>query len=48
MEAAIKIIEAVMPLIVEIVKQHHADKTPEDQKRVVESLVNSALTKVGG
>lgn len=43
MQIAIKLIAALLPLILEIIKNNHPDKSSDDHKQIAQDLFNSAL-----
>jgi hypothetical protein len=43
MDIAIKLITALMPLLLEIIKYHHPDKSRDDQKQIAQDMFNSEL-----
>jgi len=45
MEMALKLINAIVPLVVELIKQHHANDCAEDQQKITEALFSEAIDK---
>lgn len=43
MQIAIKLITALLPLILEIIKQNHPDKSEDDHKQIAQDMFNSAM-----
>lgn len=48
MDMAIKIISAILPLILEIVKKHNADQTTDAHHDIVRNLINEHLSAEKG
>lgn len=45
MELAIKLAQALVPIIVDLIKQHHSDKSSEEQQQITESLFSHEINK---
>lgn len=45
MEIVIKIIQAVLPLIIDLIREHHTDKTTEEHHDILKKLINDQLSK---
>lgn len=45
MGTALKIIQALLPLVLEFIKAEHPDKTDDEHRDIARDVVNSALKK---